>query len=150
MLRRHVESPTESDVAGPIEFRFTPASKLSVRLARHAVATWLGEHPTVDGDGVDDLLVAVSELCTNAATYASGAVGSVAIRVRVANGTVELEVEDDGPGFDPDKVIDLTKLESYEEHGRGLFIVQALVDDMQVEREAGRTIVACCKDGIAR
>src|SRR5687768_3255704 len=123
MLRRHVETQTPADAAGPIEFRFTPTSRISVRLARRVVAHWLEAHPGIDGDGIDDLLIAVSELCTNAAAHASGEVGSVALRICVSDGAVVLEVEDDGPGFDPDEVIDLTKLESDDEHGRGLFIV---------------------------
>ncbi|HEX7166533.1 MAG TPA: ATP-binding protein [Acidimicrobiales bacterium] len=137
-------------MAGPIEFRFTPTSPVSVRLARRVVANWLEAHPSVDGDGFDELLVAVSELCTNAATHASGDVGSVAIRVRFENAAVILEVEDDGPGFDPDEVIDLTRIESYDEHGRGLFIVKSLVDEMTVDHVHGRTVVACSKDGIIR
>jgi len=38
----------------------------------------------------------------------------------------------------------------HEEHGRGLFIVEALTDDLEVRAAQGRTIVRCRKQGMLR
>jgi hypothetical protein len=39
---------------------------------------------------------------------------------------------------------------AHHEHGRGLFIVDALTDDLQVLSVRGRTIVRCTKRGMLR
>lgn len=152
MLRRHAESnrSTPTDVVGAFEYRFTPSSALSVRLARRVLGAWLQSQPGVDVDGIDDLLVAASELCTNAARHASGAVGSAAIRARLVDDAVVLEVEDDGAGFAHPEEIELESLDPTGEGGRGLFIVQQLVDDVEFERRGRITVVRCCKDGMVR
>ena len=149
-MSRRQDGPIGSngDEIGPIEFRFTPRSRISIRLARNVLAQWLRAQPRVKADCVDDLLVAASELCTNAVEHASGSDGCVALRARIANESVLLEIEDDGSGFDGPSVLDLREMDPHAEHGRGLFIVQHLVDDVEFERGDERMIVRCCKDGI--
>jgi serine/threonine-protein kinase RsbW len=151
MLRTHAEStaPT-ADVIGPFEYRFTPRSRIAIRVARNVVGQWLRAQPAVDLDGVDDLLVALSELCTNAVQHATGGEGCVAVRGRVSDDAVVLEVEDDGEGFDDPGPIEHDELDHGAERGRGLFIVKSLVDDIEFERRPGRMIVRICKDGMLR
>jgi anti-sigma regulatory factor (Ser/Thr protein kinase) len=140
-----------ADAVGPFEYRFTSRSAASVRVARQVLTCWLGALPGVqDGDGLDEVLVVASELLTNAADHASGREGGLAIRGAVTGRSVVLEVEDDGEGFTDPSVIDLRSADAAAEHGRGLFIVQTLVDDFTVERPRGVTVVRCRKDGMLR
>jgi serine/threonine-protein kinase RsbW len=62
----------------------------------------------------------------------------VYVRVRVDQSTLIIEVRDEGPGFDIDEcTIDPTTPERLlSEEGRGLFLMQKLMDS--VERFAGR------------
>lgn len=151
MLRTHAEStaPT-ADVIGPFEYRFTPRSRIAIRVARNVVGQWLRAQPAVDLDGVDDLLVAVSELCTNAVQHATGGEGCVAIRGRVCDDAIVIEVEDDGAGFTDPGPVAHDELDDEAERGRGLFIVRSLVDDIEFERLDGRMVVRICKDDMLR
>lgn len=50
-----------------------------------------------------------------------------------------LVVEDEGPGFDPNKVPDPTHEERlFETHGRGLFLIRGSVDHVRVSKSRGR------------
>ena len=139
-----------SEILGPFEYRFTP-SRTFVRLARQVFGAWLERQPGVDVDGIDDLLVAVSELCTNAVTHSSGAPGSVALRAWIDCDEVVVEVEDDGDGFDLHAGDRTTVLPGIgQEHGRGLFIVAALTDHISVRAVDDRTIVSCRKKAMTR
>jgi serine/threonine-protein kinase RsbW len=140
----------EPEVLGPFEYRFTP-SRTVIRLARQVFGMWLERQPGVDVDGIDDLMVAVSELCTNAVTHASGAVGSVALRAWIDCDEVVLEVEDDGDGFDLHEGDRTNVTPGFsEEGGRGLFIVSALTDHISLRIDQGRTIVTCRKKDMIR
>jgi serine/threonine-protein kinase RsbW len=82
---------------------------------------------------VDDVLLATSELCTNAIVHAGpGAVYGVAMRLDRLG--CEIEVSDDGGGFDPERVAPPTlSLPG----GRGLAIVRALMDQVTVDSTMG-------------
>lgn len=123
----------------------TPAA---IRLSRHVLASWLQLQPMVDVDGVDDLLVACSELVTNAVSHASGADGSVSLRASVEGDGIRLEVEDDGVGFAWNPTGTVLDVDPDDEHGRGLFIVETLTDTLDVRVEADRTIVSAFKGGM--
>ena len=135
---------------GPFEYRFTPSLGF-IRLARHALAGWLQAQPGVDVDGIDDLLVACSELCTNAIESA-GPDGSVAMRAWARADAVVIEVEDDGDGstIENRTWAAIDHLDLHDEHGRGLFIVDQLTDSLEIDLSSGRTIVRCCKDRMLR
>ena len=140
----------ESEILGPFEYRFTP-SRTFVRLARQVFGAWLERQPGVDVNGIDDLMLAVSELCTNAVIHASGAADSVALRAWIENDEVVLEVEDDGRGFDlhaGDRTAVLPEIG--QEHGRGLFIVAALTDALSVRVVDGHTVVTCRRQAMTR
>ena len=140
----------ESEILGPFEYRFTP-SRTFVRLARQVLGAWLERQPGVDVDGIDDLLVATSELCTNAVIHSSGAPASVALRAWIDCDEVVLQVEDDGDGFDLDEGDRTSVLPAIgAEHGRGLFIVAALTDAVEVRLVDGHTVVTCRKKAMIR
>lgn len=132
---------------GPFEYRFTP-SLGGIRLTRHVLANWLALQPGVDVDAIDDLLLVCSELSTNAIAHASGAEGSVALRVRTEGDDLVLEMEDDGEGFAWPVAHVLADVLDDDEHGRGLFIVEALTDTLEVFARDGVTVVRCTKVGV--
>ena len=140
VLRRRMPLPPSTQRRlGPFEYRFTP-SVAAVSLARHFMADWLCNQPA-DLGVLDDVLVIVSELCTNAVQAASGAPGGVALRAWDDADTLVLEVEDDGGGF-VDDLPDEGHLPDVESpRGRGLFLVRALADSIDVIPGESGTIV---------
>jgi serine/threonine-protein kinase RsbW len=126
---------------GPFEFRFS-ATSTAIPLSRHLLGEWLGCAGTPQ-DAVDDLLLAASELCTNAVRHASGAPDSAALRAWMEDDTaVVIEVEDDGPGFGwPATGFDVPDIDRQE--GRGLFIVQEVTDEVSVLATGPHNVVRC-------
>ena len=141
--------PEPSPVLGPIEYRFAPEAA-SIRLARHVLANWLELQPGVASDALDDLLIACSELVTNAINHATGPADSVLLRAEVVGDAVRLQIEDDGRGFVWPVAHVMADVLDDDEHGRGLFIVEELTDRLEVHATAGRTVVTCLKQGVLR
>ena len=90
----------------PVELNEVVASALSLYHGSVRVVKQLGEGvPTIDADR-DQLTQVVLNLLENArdAVASRGSdesVGRITVRTRARAGAVELEVEDNGPGFDP-------------------------------------------------
>ena len=149
----HPVPPRQDPAPGPFEYRFT-RSLSNIRLARHALAGWLELQPGVDADAIDDLLVVCSELVTNAVLHAPGPEASataIALRAETNGDSVVLEVEDPGGGFSWPVAHVMSDVRESEEHGRGLFIVEALTDRLGVVQGHGEdsgTVVRCVKFGV--
>ncbi len=124
---------------GAFEYRFSP-SPATIPLGRHLLADWLG-HLAVDEDERADLLLMASELCSNGIRHASGAPGGLALRAWAEGASVVVEVEDDGAGFEVAERYDDEMPDVEAEQGRGLFVVEALADEMTVRRADDRTYV---------
>jgi serine/threonine-protein kinase RsbW len=94
-------------------------------------------------DRIHDLAVAVSEALSNAAIHGNGLdpAREVSITVRVVpRRRAEIEVKDDGHGFDHARVSDPTNPEQLlATGGRGVFLMRRLVD--QVDYEDGGSLV---------
>ncbi len=126
-----------------VELRLPPvAENLSLaRLALTGIAGMAGvSEPTLA-----DLKLAVTEACTNAIlhAYGGGAPGELVVRYRVATGRLEIEVEDDGPGFDP---FDPGAGESpSESQGMGLAIIRTTTDELTVESDSTGSRIAFAK-----
>ena len=115
------------------------ADTASVPVARASVRDWVDAHGLIP-DRIDDLLVAVTELTTNAVRSARTA---VEVRAWTTPDAVSLEVIDDGPGFDPSVPHDARQLDPLAERGRGLFLVATLADECTIESGPNGTIVRC-------
>jgi serine/threonine-protein kinase RsbW len=86
--------------------------------------------------------VALAEALANAVRYGNGMNPSktVDVLVRALDESVEIHVQDQGPGFDPDAVPDPTTPDRLEqEDGRGLFLISRLADDLSFN-ERGNAI----------
>jgi len=143
LRRRTPPDPVASTRLAPLEYRFSPTTA-TVPLARHLLADWL-EHLAVDQSEVDDLLLVGSELCANAVRNASGAPGALALRAFIENDSVVVEVEDDGEGFEHSDSYEDEVPDTDAEEGRGLYLVEALTDELTVSRVDRRTVVRAVK-----
>lgn len=110
--------------------------------ALHAVRHEVGERLETEGvphPRVEDALLVLSELGTNA-MHAAGYGEDIAVRVAVdERGDVDIEVEDPGAGFRLSEGLRLPARD--EEHGRGLSIVCLLADETTVRRHRRHTVV---------
>ncbi|MFN2607189.1 MAG: SpoIIE family protein phosphatase [Acidimicrobiales bacterium] len=131
----------------PFEYRFSP-STATIPLSRHLFADWL-EGLAVDDSDRLDLLLVVSELCSNAVRHASGAFGALALRAWAQGDDVIVEVEDDGAGFELEGRYDDELPDPEAERGRGLYVVEALTDETTVTRRGDRTIVRAVRRAVA-
>lgn len=97
---------------------------------------------------IEDTKIAVSEAVTNAVKHAySDSDNEITIGFEVSEGRVEIIVQDSGKSFDYETV--KKELGPYEESdsvsflregGLGLFLIETLMDDVNVRRTQGVTI----------
>ena len=121
-------------VAPTVELRMPPRPE-NLALARLALAGIGSLAGASDGE-IADLKLAVTEACTNAIlhAYGDGAAGDLVVRYRFRAATVEIEVEDDGSGFDPDDPG--ARVSELGGEGMGLLIIRTLTDLLEIESDA--------------
>lgn len=132
-----------SSPTGPgLRLRFR-ASVDSVPHARHRLSDWLAELG-VPKSTVDDMALAITELVTNAVEASPTASAPILVHATYSDHDLCIEVIDEGQGFTLDDSSDRPGPQSI--RGRGLPIVRALVDLVEVDRSDGRTrVVATCR-----
>ncbi len=120
---------------GPFTLVFPsrPEYLLLARLALVGVVR-IGE---VDDVALADLQLAVTEAAANACRHAyPGEIGEVRVQLTLDDdGRLEVVVEDDGPGFDPDSVEEWRPNELGED-GMGLAIIRAVADEVEIGSRA--------------
>lgn len=128
-----------------IELNLTlPRDARYVTLLRR-VADSLLEGVDVPRDSIDDVTVALSEACGNVIRHADGS-SEYEVRLTVESGHCQIEVTDLGPGM-PEDILRTAEpsLDDIAEDGRGLPLLQSLVDDMEFTRHDDRTKVRLVK-----
>lgn len=146
VLRRRSPGVVPRHVLAPFSHQFSPQSA-AVPLARHLLRDWLRLVPVEEG-AADALLLAVSELCSNAVRHATGS-GTVLLRAWTEADTVVIEVRDDGGSLvwsDGPATTELPDPEA--ERGRGLFLVRELADEVVGRHEDGHTVVRLVKRAV--
>lgn len=94
-------------------------------------------------DDIEDIKVAVSEACTNAIKHSNDE--KVTITFNVLENGLEIEIKDNGKGYDIDS-IPTPDLTQPRENGLGLFIIQTLMDEVKVESKDNQgTIIKMTK-----
>ena len=144
VLRRRTPAPGKRPRTAPFEYQFSP-NAVTVPLARNLFSDWL-ENVGADPSDAEDLLLTVSELCTNAVRFSSGAPGALAVHAWGDEDAIVIEVSDDGGGFEWQPVAEVPDADADE--GRGLFLVSTLVDELDVGRRNGRTVVTAIKRAV--
>lgn len=90
----------------------------------------------------EDLELAITEACANAVKHATDA-NQFEVRFGIGREGCVVEVIDAGPGFDPPTILESSIDEM--ESGRGLFLIDALVDELQFIREPDETKIRLLK-----
>lgn len=147
VLRRRSPSVAQpAHVLSPLKHLFSP-QPAAVPLARHLLHDWLRFVP-VEESAIDALLLATSELCSNAVRHASGQPGSLELHAWVEGHAVCIEVSDDGGGLILPRMNEDDLPDPEAEQGRGLFLVRELADEVVSRSEDGRSIVRIVKRAV--
>ena len=121
-----------------------PRDEASVPVVRHLCRDSLLKLG-VSEDCVSDIELAVTEACTNVLDHAAGTRDEYEVLVEVKPDTCEIRVIDTGTGFEHAEIGLSTSAHSAES-GRGIFLMRALVDDLDFVSEPERgTIVRLVK-----
>lgn len=105
----------------------------AVRMAISSLANIAG----FDVEAIEDMKVAVSEACTNVVCHGQKNVGSYDVFCEINDELIRITVRDQGGGCDmgqyrrPD-------LDCPKEGGLGLFIIQTLMDEVDISSELGK------------
>lgn len=88
------------------------------------------------------IMLALSEAVTNAIVHGNkeDASKSVTVRSRMADDALlEISVEDEGEGFDPEEIPDPLKEENLlNEGGRGVYLIEQYSDEMEFSKNGSR------------
>lgn len=98
---------------------------------------------------IDDIGLVLTEACANVVRHADGTKGYT-VSLAAGAHSCQVEVSDDGPGLDPDEMTRRDPADPTAESGRGLFLIETLVDDLEFDPEATGTSVRLVKrwDGL--
>ena len=108
-----------------------PAIPASLPAIRHALRRWMAD-AGIEADDAYEVLVASCEACSNVIEHAYGlANGDVEVYATIVQDVIEVTVRDRGTWTPPRGV----------HRGRGLHMIQALVEDMEVRQTDQGTIV---------
>lgn len=146
------DSQRERDAPGSDPAGADPAVTLSLRLPHDRNSVTLVRHLArqslvaigVTEPVIDDVELALSEACTNVLNHA-GPADSYEVAIVVQGDRCELRVIDRGRGFDYESVR-ARPVEDDAERGRGLAIMEALMDRVELASEPARgTLVTLVK-----
>lgn len=106
-----------------------------VRLTLSAIASRIG----FDIEKIEDMKVAVGEACTNAIMHGCTCAKDSKFNIDfISNGEkLTISVYDDGKGCEVDS-IQKPDLNKPKEGGLGIFIIESLMDDVDIESEEGK------------
>ncbi len=102
-----------------------------LRLTTSGIANKLG----FSMDDIEDMKVAVSEACSNAVKHSED--NKVSINFNLLNNGIQIEIIDNGKGYDVD-AIETPDLSNPKEGGLGLFIIQTLMDEVNIESKGNQ------------
>lgn len=107
----------------------------AVRLAVSSLANNAG----FDIEAIEDIKVAVSEACTNIVLHGtpeSDDIIEYQVCCEICDGKLIIYVEDSGKGYDINRY-KAPETPSEKEGGLGLFIIKALMDEVEITSEVG-------------
>lgn len=111
----------------------------------HQAHSFASKHLNGRGDETHRAKLLINEVVVNAAKHGNrfDAGKQVLLDIDVCDHRVDIRVEDEGEGFDPEAVPDpRTTQNLHREHGRGLLLIESLADEMNIEQEGRRVCVA--------
>ena len=108
-----------------------PLRRASARTLRASLARHLAQND-VPRPAADDVLLAADEAYINAFMHSGDIEGEVDVRAEVRAGRVLVEISDGGCGFELGSVDVWSRPDPFKTHGRGLFLIHHLMDDVKV------------------
>ena len=108
-----------------------PLKRASAHLLRRSLARHLAQND-VPRPAAADVLLAADEAYVNAFMHSGDVGGEVDVRAEVRAGRVLLEISDGGCGFELGAVDVQSRPDPFNAHGRGLFLIHHLMDDVNV------------------
>jgi anti-sigma regulatory factor (Ser/Thr protein kinase) len=118
--------------------RWFAARPSSAAVLREALTTYLTAND-IDEAATRTIVLCADEALINAVAHAAGSPVGVFADLREERFT--LEVSDGGPGFDPSQIDSDAEPDLMGEHGRGLFLIRKLMDDLEIfSDEHGTTL----------
>ena len=128
------QSRTAPEPSPPrLEFKVPPQGAHLLR-ARERLRDYLTQY-CVQRELIDDIVLCIEEACTNAIRH-SGCDDDIVIGLEFADGRLVAVVEDCGRGFDV-ACFSPALPEGMADHGRGLYIIASLMDDLELRCENG-------------
>ena len=120
----------------PPQLRFhVPLEASHLLRARERLRDYLREY-CASRDLIDDVVLCIEEACANAIRH-SGAHDDMQITLGFADGRLVALVKDSGRGFDTDEFDPHVIPDLRRDHGRGLFIIANLMDELELHCEGG-------------
>lgn len=101
-------------------------------------------------DHFGNIIIAVTEAVNNAIVHGNNNTPSKSIKVgtELENAVLKFSIEDEGNGFDYDNLPDPTAPENLEkEHGRGVFLMRSLADDVEFENKGSKVVLTFNSNG---
>ncbi len=124
-----------------------PAQAKYVGLAR-LLAGSIARRMRFSEESIDDLKIAISEMCTNAIVHTGNGDATkppILVRYLAGDGFLTIEVRDRGPGFDPACVLDRER-EDLLGKGFGIPLIRSLVDVFECDSRPGSgTVISITK-----
>lgn len=124
---------------GTDTIRLTIGSRLELLSMVHALLSQIARQYDLGEDLESALLISVIEAGTNAIQHGNCFAGdkSVEFEIQIAPTEIVVEVDDFGTGFDAKRVANPTDAsELLNPHGRGLFLMRELMDDVTFDVRA--------------
>lgn len=114
------------------------------------IASSIAESAKLTSEQVDEIKMAVIEVCLNSFEHSKSEDKSVIVKFLPSDDGLKITIQDKGKGFDPSivKVPDLRKIISGEEkrhRGWGLKIVNSLMDEVNIDSGKEGTIITLFK-----
>lgn len=104
----------------------------TIRMAISCLANNAG----FDVEAIEDIKVAVSEACTNAICHGKDNIGIVEVSCEMGKDKLIVSVADQAGGYDQSRYCEPC-LSLPKEGGLGLFIIKALMDEVDISTEIG-------------
>lgn len=119
-----------------------------ISVARQAVDA-VGEQIRLSRDDRAAVKLAVGEACNNAVFHArsnaANGVGWVMVACQVAPDALVIDVTNQGNGFHPTAAVRMPAAEELRESGRGMALMEMLMDSVEYFSHHGNTMVRMCK-----
>jgi serine/threonine-protein kinase RsbW len=114
-----------------------PARPEYIALARLALSG-LAEIAPLSEEDVADLKLALTEAVSNSVRHAyPGGDGFVSVAFELSASALQIEVVDDGAGFDPAVPVPLDGEELLSEGGLGIAIIRTIADELEITSRLG-------------